>query len=99
MIILYKKYNKFILVGIFIFFIVLFALFNLFSIKFKIEEAGKINNFSIDQEEILKNIKLALDFGAKEVQLTSQDLAIYGLDKGEFKLPKLLKKISEIKGK
>ena len=53
MIILYKKYNKFILVGIFIFFIVLFALFNLFSIKFKIEEAGKINNFSIDQEEIL----------------------------------------------
>ncbi len=54
---------------------------------------------SFDQEEILKNIKLALESGAKEIQLTSQDLAIYGLDRGEFKLPKLLKKISEIKGK
>jgi MiaB-like tRNA modifying enzyme len=57
---------------------------------------GNLKSFA--QKEILKNIKSALNFGAKEIQLTSQDLAIYGLDKGEFRLPKLLNEISKIKG-
>jgi MiaB-like tRNA modifying enzyme len=53
---------------------------------------------SYSQKEILKNIKLSLKSGAKEIQLTSQDLAIYGLEKNKFLLPKLLKEISKIKG-
>jgi MiaB-like tRNA modifying enzyme len=57
---------------------------------------GKLRSF--DKEEILENIKLALKSGAKEIQLTSQDLAIYGLDKGKFLLPELLKEISKIEG-
>jgi MiaB-like tRNA modifying enzyme len=57
---------------------------------------GKLRSF--DKREILENIKLALKSGAKEIQLTSQDLAIYGLDKGKFLLPELLKEISKIEG-
>jgi MiaB-like tRNA modifying enzyme len=57
---------------------------------------GRLRSF--DKKEILENIKEALKSGAKEIQLTSQDLAIYGLDKGKFLLPELLKEISEIKG-
>jgi threonylcarbamoyladenosine tRNA methylthiotransferase CDKAL1 len=70
---------------------------------------GKLRSFN--KEEILENIKLALKTGAKtlsvlgaalsgakEIQLTSQDLAIYGLDKGKFLLPELLKEISKIEG-
>lgn len=57
---------------------------------------GKLRSF--DQKEILENIKLALNSGAKEIQLTSQDLAIYGLDQGKFLLPELLKEISKIEG-
>jgi len=57
---------------------------------------GKLRSFN--KEEILENIKLALRSGAKEIQLTSQDLAIYGLDKGKFLLPELLKEISKIEG-
>jgi len=52
---------------------------------------------SFERKEILKNIELALKSGSKEIQLTAQDLAIYGLDKGEFLLPKLLKEISKIR--
>ena len=70
---------------------------------------GKLRSF--DQKEILENIKLALKSGVKtlsvlktplsgvkEIQLTSQDLAIYGVDKGKWELPDLLRKISKIKG-
>lgn len=57
---------------------------------------GKLKSFN--QNEILKNIKLAIKSGAKEIQLTSQDLAIYGLDKGKWLLPDLLKKIINLKG-
>lgn len=53
---------------------------------------------SFEANEILENIKLALSSGAKEIQLTSQDLAIYGLDKGKLMLPELLKKIVKIDG-
>jgi len=35
---------------------------------------------------------------AKEIQLTSQDLAIYGVDKRKFMLPELLRDILKIKG-
>ncbi|MEM2984599.1 MAG: hypothetical protein QXL24_05220, partial [Candidatus Jordarchaeaceae archaeon] len=57
---------------------------------------GKLRSF--EEKEILENIKLALNFGVKEIQLTSQDLAIYGLEKGNFALPDLLEKISKIEG-
>ncbi len=57
---------------------------------------GKLRSF--DKNEILENIKLALKSGAKEIQLTSQDLAVYGVDKGKWDLPKLLKEISKIEG-
>jgi MiaB-like tRNA modifying enzyme len=57
---------------------------------------GKLRSF--DKEEILENIKMTLQSGAKEIQLTSQDLAIYGLEKGKFLLPELLKEISKIEG-
>lgn len=57
---------------------------------------GKLKSF--EMKNILKAINIALQSGFKEIQLTSQDLGIYGLDKGEFLLPKLLRKISEIEG-
>lgn len=57
---------------------------------------GKLRSF--DKKEILKNIEESLKLGAKEIQLTSQDLAIYGLDKGKFMLPELVKDILKIKG-
>ncbi len=59
---------------------------------------AKGNLRSFDKDAILENIKEALRLGAKEIQLTSQDLAIYGLDKGKFTLPELLKEISKIEG-
>jgi MiaB-like tRNA modifying enzyme len=57
---------------------------------------GKLRSF--DKKEILKNIEETLKLGAKEIQLTSQDLGIYGLDKGKFLLPELLEEILKIKG-
>lgn len=55
---------------------------------------GKLRSF--DENEILENVKLALNSGVKEIQLTSQDLAIYGVDKRKRTLPELLEKISKI---
>ncbi|MDI9645184.1 MAG: tRNA (N(6)-L-threonylcarbamoyladenosine(37)-C(2))-methylthiotransferase [Archaeoglobales archaeon] len=57
---------------------------------------GPLRSFSIDN--ILKEVKGALDMGYKEIQLTSQDTGAYGIDKGYQMLPKLLKYISEIPG-
>jgi MiaB-like tRNA modifying enzyme len=57
---------------------------------------GRLRSF--DKKEILKNIEEALKLGAKEIQLTSQDLGIYGLEKGKFLLPELLEEILKIKG-
>jgi threonylcarbamoyladenosine tRNA methylthiotransferase CDKAL1 len=57
---------------------------------------GRLRSF--DEKEILKNIQETLKLGAKEIQLTSQDLGIYGLDKGKFLLPELLEEILKIKG-
>lgn len=56
----------------------------------------KLNSFK--KENIVKEIKEALGSGFKEIQLTSQDLAVYGLDNGKQALPELLDEISGIKG-
>lgn len=53
--------------------------------------------FSYPQEEILKSIESDLQNSAKEIWLTSQDCAAYGLDKGGHELPELLKKILALK--
>ncbi|MCS7121370.1 MAG: tRNA (N(6)-L-threonylcarbamoyladenosine(37)-C(2))-methylthiotransferase [Archaeoglobaceae archaeon] len=57
---------------------------------------GKLRSFSM--EEIVREVEDVVKMGFKEIQLTSQDTGAYGLDKGEFLLPKLLKKIGEIDG-
>jgi len=49
--------------------------------------------FSYLEEKILKSIENDLTSGAKEIWLTSQDNAAYGLDKGKQELPDLLNKI------
>lgn len=56
------------------------------------------NLTSYPKEEIVRRIKKALNQGKKEIQLTSQDLAVYGKDRGDFELISLLKKIISIKG-
>jgi threonylcarbamoyladenosine tRNA methylthiotransferase CDKAL1 len=48
------------------------------------------------QEDVIGEIKDLLDRGYKEVQITSQDLAVYGMDRGEQELPELLEKIINI---
>lgn len=55
--------------------------------------------FSYSQEDILKSIESDLKNGAKEVWITSQDNANYGLDKGKRELPELLLKILSLKHK
>jgi MiaB-like tRNA modifying enzyme len=52
---------------------------------------------SFEVKDIIKSVKEALDLGFKEIQLTSQDLSVYGLDKGKLLLPELLKEIINIK--
>jgi len=49
--------------------------------------------YSFPQEDILNSVKSDLEKGCKEIWLTSQDLASYGLDSGNPKLPELLNKI------
>jgi threonylcarbamoyladenosine tRNA methylthiotransferase CDKAL1 len=58
---------------------------------------GKL--FSYPDKEILKSIESDLKQGAKEIWITSQDNAAYGLDrsKGKHELPELLKKILSLK--
>ena len=58
---------------------------------------GKL--FSYDEDKILKNIQNDLNSGAREIWITSQDNASYGLDKGERQLPLLLRKILDLKGR
>ncbi|MFH1248960.1 MAG: tRNA (N(6)-L-threonylcarbamoyladenosine(37)-C(2))-methylthiotransferase [archaeon] len=55
--------------------------------------------FSYPKEEIIKNIKNDLANGCKEIWLTSQDNAAYGLESGKYMLPVLLKEILSLKGK
>ncbi len=57
--------------------------------------------FSYNKEEILKSIESDLQQGAKEIWLTSQDNAAYGLDQKDkkSKLPELLSEILNLKHK
>jgi threonylcarbamoyladenosine tRNA methylthiotransferase CDKAL1 len=55
--------------------------------------------FSYPKDEILKSIESDLQNQAKEIWLTSQDNAAYGLDKGKRELPNLLRDILELKHK
>jgi MiaB-like tRNA modifying enzyme len=52
---------------------------------------------SFDEQTILKAVRKSVDGGAKEIQLTSQDMGAYGKDK-KTDLAELLDKISEIEG-
>jgi MiaB-like tRNA modifying enzyme len=58
---------------------------------------GKL--FSYPKDLIIKSIQNDIDSGAKEIWLTSQDCASYGLDKGKRELPELLSGILKLKGK
>jgi threonylcarbamoyladenosine tRNA methylthiotransferase CDKAL1 len=57
---------------------------------------GRLKSFKI--KNILKEIEILVKLGYKEIQLTSQDSSVFGLDKGKYLLPELLKKICKIKG-
>lgn len=57
---------------------------------------GKL--FSYPQEQILKSIKSDLENKAKEIWITSQDNAAYGLDQEKTNLPQLLEAITQLKG-
>jgi threonylcarbamoyladenosine tRNA methylthiotransferase CDKAL1 len=56
---------------------------------------GVLNSFS--EELILKSIEQSVRNGAKEIQLTSQDMGAYGIDKGTH-IAKLMAKIALIDG-
>ena len=56
---------------------------------------GKLRSFPPD--EIVEDIRSAVEDGCREIWLTSQDDSQYGMDTG-FKLPELLRVISEIPG-
>ena len=56
---------------------------------------GKLHSFP--PNEIVQDIQTAVEDGCKEIWLTSQDDSQYGMDTG-FKLPELLRMISEISG-
>ena len=56
---------------------------------------GKLKSFSID--EIINNIKSAINQGCKEIQITAQDTSSYGYGKNQ-NLGNLLKNISKING-
>ncbi len=53
---------------------------------------------SFDPNNIYKEVENAVEEGYKEIQITSQDNAIYGIDIG-LRLPDLLKNLLKIKGK
>jgi len=57
---------------------------------------GDLKSFEL--KDILNKIKTALSLGFREIHLTGQDLACYGLDKGNFLLPKLLAEIVKLEG-
>ena len=57
----------------------------------------KLKSFA--SQSILKEVTQKLNSGYQEIQLTSQDLAIYGFDEQQkLLLPELLKALSQIKG-
>ncbi|MBS3136839.1 tRNA (N(6)-L-threonylcarbamoyladenosine(37)-C(2))-methylthiotransferase [Candidatus Woesearchaeota archaeon] len=60
-------------------------------------KAARFNLLSFETEAILQQIKTAVNQGIKEIWLTSQDTAVYGLDIG-CTLPILLQKILALDG-
>ncbi len=59
--------------------------------------SAKGSLFSYPIEDIIKDIKQGINDGCKEIRLTSQDMANYGID-WDVKLPVLLRKICTITG-
>ena len=56
---------------------------------------------TIDSPPVAKNVRKArelLEAGARELRITGQDTGVYGLEKGERKLPELLARICELPG-
>jgi len=53
---------------------------------------------SFDVQNIVKEAKLVIASGFKEIQLTSQDLSVYGIEKGKQMLPELLNELTKIEG-
>ncbi len=53
---------------------------------------------SFDIQNIVKEAEIVLASGFKEIQLTSQDLSVYGMEKGKQILPELLKELVKIEG-
>ena len=66
--------------------------------SFCIVRIAKGKLFSYPEEKIIENIKNDLKH-VKEIWITSQDNASYGLDRGKRELPELMKKILELKSK
>jgi len=54
---------------------------------------------SYEPEKIREAVKSAVDRGAKEIRITSQDCSAYGWEKlGSFKLPELLELVTSVEG-
>lgn len=53
---------------------------------------------SFDTKNIVKEAKSIIVSGFKEIQLTSQDLSVYGIEKGRQMLPELLNELTKIEG-
>ncbi|MFH1126899.1 MAG: tRNA (N(6)-L-threonylcarbamoyladenosine(37)-C(2))-methylthiotransferase [archaeon] len=62
-----------------------------------VDRTTKGSLISYEPEQIIREVQNALKDGCVEMQLTSQDIASYGHDKG-VKLPALIRKISSIPG-
>jgi len=58
---------------------------------------AKGNVFSYPKDKIIKSIESDLQSGAKEIWLTSQGNACYGVDRGKQELPELIEKILNLK--
>jgi len=65
--------------------------------NFCITRFAKGSLFSYPEERIIENVRNDLSKGCKEIWITSQDNAAYGLDEGKQNLPELLEKITQLK--
>jgi len=67
--------------------------------SFCIIKKARPNLVSAPIERIVDAVKCAISRGVVEIELTAQDLAVYGYDRyGKFMLPELLHRILEIEG-
>jgi len=65
--------------------------------NFCVTRVAKGKLFSYPEEKIIENIKNDLKKGCREIFITSQDNAAYGLDENKSNLPDLLNKILKLK--